>query len=328
MKRLFTLLTGICLVTILFAQPKTVLFLANPVPFDVGDGAYDQDMYDAIEGLGYVVTAEQISATSSVSGYDVVFASEAIPSADAGWPTYNTAPLPMVLGKVWAIKGPALGWVVGENDPVDYGNAADTVLVIAAGQEEHDLTCDLGDTIQIIAGGSAAAYVNFSVENPAGVTVVYKVRNEPDQHAIVTIDPGSTLNGKTLTSRVVIFGMHEYAYPYISDAGLTLLDNCLQYAISGMVDCTGPVEGINDINSFQAKVYPNPSSGLVNLKFNEFVSSATITIFAVDGRTIRTIPINNIEYTSLDLSDLSNGVYYINISGTNINSTQTISIQN
>jgi len=295
MKKFLTLLLGTLFVFVAFAQPKQVLYLTTPVPFASGPGLNDQCMFDIIEDLGYVVTPEEISATSSTTGFDCCFTSEAIQSAHSGWVTYKTAPLPMVMGKVWAIKSAALGWVAESGC---YNNSVDSIFQKVT---DHDITTGLDDEFQITVPGSTetaiGAWVNFDAENPAGVEVVYDMLDSAHMHAVVAIDAGSTLNGNTLSSNVAILG---------------ILDP----------------NSINDNDAVieTTTVYPNPSNGMVNIEFNH-VTSAQITILALDGRTIRTNDIYNVESTSLDLSDLNSGIYIINITGTDINYTQSICLQ-
>ena len=320
MKKFLTLLLGILFVFGAFAQPKEVLYLTTPVPFATGPGLNDQPMSDIIEALGYVVTPEQISATSSTTGFDCCFTSEAIPSGDGGWIAYKTAPMPMVMAKVFAIKSAALGWVA---EGGCYGNSPDSILQKV---NDHEICTGLDDEFQIsVPGcteGAIGAYVNFDAENPAGIEVVYDMLDSAHMHAVVAIAAGSTLNGNTLSSKVAILGIHQVVYDELNDNAARLTDNCLRW-VMGLAP-----NSINDNDAVIATttVYPNPSNGMVNIEFNH-VTSAQITILALDGRTIRTNDIYNVESTLLDLSDLNSGIYIINITGTDINYTQSICLQ-
>ena len=323
MKKFLTLLLGTLFVFVAFAQPKQVLYLTSAVPFETGDGHEDSSMYKIIEGLGYNVTPEIISATSSTTGYDCIFTSEAIPSGDGGWITYRTAPLPMVMGKTWAIRGSALAWVAEGTSGIDFGNSPDSIFQKVT---DHDITTGLDDEFQITVPGSTetdiGAFVNFDVESPAGIEVIYDILDSAHQHAVVAIAAGSTLNGNTLSNKVAIYGVHQVAYDELNDNAARLMDNCLRWAM-GLAP-----NSINDNDAVieTTTVYPNPSNGMVNIEFNQ-VTSAQITILALDGRTIRTSDIYNVESASLDLSDLNSGIYIINITGTDINYTQSICLQ-
>jgi len=321
MKKIFTLLLGTLLAVGVFAAPKTVLYLTTPVPFATGDNMNDQIMFDLIEGLGYIVTAEQITAGGTTEGYDAVFCSEAIPSGDGGWSTYSDAPLPMVACKVWATKASALGWITTENGGVDYGNSPDSMLVAV---DEHPIATGLDDPLKVITnnGGEAdaLAWVN-TADYPSGTTVVYSTEDDAAQSAVVAIDEGTVLNGHTLASPVVILGIHQNGFDALTEDAATLIDHCLKWVMGVEI---GNPDAINDNDLINTTVYPNPSTGMVNVRFDQFVTSAQLTITALDGRTIRTSDIYNAESVSLDLSDLTSGIYILNITGKDINYTQSI----
>jgi hypothetical protein len=332
MKKFFTLLCGAMFVMTAIAQPpKTVLYLADEMPFATGEGRHNQEMFDIISGLGYNVTAEAITAGGTTTGYDCIFASESPGSSSPGWPTYKEAPLPMVMGKVWAAKGPALGWFAGENSGTDYGNSIDSIFIKV---EDHEILTGLDDEFGIVNGGSTegaiGAFVNFTlVEDPAGVTVICKsegTEGKPDEeHTVVTVDKGSTLNGVTLANDVVILGIHQVVYDELNSNAIKLIDNCLKWAMGIPI---GEL-GIEDESAeLEINVYPNPSNtGMVNINFNQYVASAEVNILSLDGRTVRTDNIYNLESMNLDLSDLNSGIYILNITGTDITFTQSISIQ-
>jgi hypothetical protein len=335
MKKIFTLLLGVFITFgALFAAPKTVLYLSNAAnPFATGDNANDQIMFDLIESLGYIVTAEVIDLDGTDGTYDVAFTSEAIQSGDGGWKGgppdnpngWRIAPIPMVMAKVWAIKNTALNWIETENNPDDYGNSPDTIFV--AVDDEHPITTGLPDPLQVIENsgeGDNGAYVNAS-DFPSGANVVYSTQEGGEAEAtVVAIDAGTTLNTHQLENNVVILGIHQVAYDALAENTAKLIDNCLKWAMGE--DINDP-DAIDDNDLVNTTVYPNPSTGMVNVRFDQFITSAQLTITALDGRTIRTNDIYNAESVSLDLSDLTSGIYIMNIRGKDINYTQSISLQ-
>jgi hypothetical protein len=81
----------------------------------------------------------------------------------------------------------------------------------------------------------------------------------------------------------------------------------------------GDPVGTNDINkSVDVSIYPNPSSGIVNIKLPEDlkINNGFIQIFNTTGQLIlrNNMSRNNFE---LDLTDLTNGLYYLEIAGDN-----------
>ena len=69
----------------------------------------------------------------------------------------------------------------------------------------------------------------------------------------------------------------------------------------------GSVLGRNDFSSFSDfSVYPNPSNGIINIESKETIE--TIDILSLEGRKIKSC-----NETKIDLSELSNGIYLMQI---------------
>ena len=61
-------------------------------------------------------------------------------------------------------------------------------------------------------------------------------------------------------------------------------------------------------------IYPNPSNGIINIKTNDFEAS-TVSIFDLQGRQVKTVnQFNEVTNPSIDLSDLSKGIYNVIVS--------------
>lgn len=85
--------------------------------------------------------------------------------------------------------------------------------------------------------------------------------------------------------------------------------------------------GVNTIqNIYNAVVFPNPNAGLLNIDIGDYSGKYDITIFNSIGQQVLVMSnLNN--NSSVNLEKLSNGVYFINIKGENLNSNQKIVIQ-
>ena len=100
------------------------------------------------------------------------------------------------------------------------------------------------------------------------------------------------------------------------------LKNCTgsyRYGINGIVkDCEGYV-GINEhvVQNINFKVYPNPSTGFFYYEYNvdESNADATLTVIDMMGKTIIAGTVNTANAKGmLNLSELPNGIYFINLS--------------
>ena len=84
-----------------------------------------------------------------------------------------------------------------------------------------------------------------------------------------------------------------------------------------------PSVGINETASNTFKVYPNPTSDIVNIKFTD-ATNATISVMSLSGREVMTSVVNGTQ-ASFSTEGLSNGVYVIKVSnGTNIQMTKVV----
>jgi hypothetical protein len=79
-----------------------------------------------------------------------------------------------------------------------------------------------------------------------------------------------------------------------------------------------PILSVNEVeNTFGLSVYPNPANEVINVSLNKS-TNATISVVNVAGKVVKTSTINGLN-TSINASDLTNGVYYVTITdGTSI----------
>lgn len=74
------------------------------------------------------------------------------------------------------------------------------------------------------------------------------------------------------------------------------------------------VDGVLSMVTFQklgAKIYPNPTNGILTLEFNEFENSS-IKITDINSRVIQNQELSN-AFTTFDVSNLSAGIYFLQI---------------
>ncbi len=64
------------------------------------------------------------------------------------------------------------------------------------------------------------------------------------------------------------------------------------------------------------KVYPNPTSGLIEIESSVDLENATMEIYSLLGKKVKVIRLNN-KHSSVDLSDLSQGIYIYRVVNNN-----------
>lgn len=85
-----------------------------------------------------------------------------------------------------------------------------------------------------------------------------------------------------------------------------------------------PALSVNEKSVLQASVYPNPTKGIINIKLTENTSEKTIlNLYDIQGRNILSKESNNNE-ESLNIENLSNGIYMLSIQNGNLKTTKKI----
>jgi ligand-binding sensor domain-containing protein len=77
--------------------------------------------------------------------------------------------------------------------------------------------------------------------------------------------------------------------------------------------------------STSVSIFPNPSQGLLEISIPEWQTDARVSVYSIQGRLIETSALKN-KLNSLDISNVSAGIYIIKITGANLNFQSRISI--
>lgn len=123
------------------------------------------------------------------------------------------------------------------------------------------------------------------------------------------------------SNNMYIFGSYR-AQATFSPFSLTVAGGSDLYIARYGVNTTGIIEASNNKTML---VYPNPSNGLVTLSFND-AGEYQVKIYDVRGICVVNETITTLK-TQLDLSNLSNGVYFLNANGADKNFQQKLIIQ-
>lgn len=84
------------------------------------------------------------------------------------------------------------------------------------------------------------------------------------------------------------------------------------------------LSGLENYNSSNISIYPNPSSGYITVRLGQNISNANIFVFDIMGRIVKKQSINNRINTILDFSEIP-GLYFVKIS-TNEGVEKTIKV--
>jgi PKD repeat protein len=91
-----------------------------------------------------------------------------------------------------------------------------------------------------------------------------------------------------------------------------------------LIDLVG-IEGI--VNNDMISVYPNPSNGEFNISVNNPKSDLEINIVNLIGETVTSVEVNNIKSVyNVDMSNFSNGVYFVQVSNGEFTAVKKITL--
>lgn len=71
--------------------------------------------------------------------------------------------------------------------------------------------------------------------------------------------------------------------------------------------------GVNDAFARKFSAYPNPANNVVNISNNDNITLTNVAINDINGRTVKTMKVNNLSEVQMDVTELSAGVYFMNI---------------
>jgi hypothetical protein len=116
---------------------------------------------------------------------------------------------------------------------------------------------------------------------------------------------GSGVNGNQFDPSLTFVGESTIGYSYTDFNGCSnLVNESIAVEICALLS--------NSDKSKSFHVYPNPSSGLLNIQLQEWCSFAEISIFSIDGQLIAQKQLNDTTQ-SFDFSLLPSGVYRIQL---------------
>lgn len=74
------------------------------------------------------------------------------------------------------------------------------------------------------------------------------------------------------------------------------------------------VAGVNQNLASKLSVYPNPANNVVNIDNNENILVSAVSIVDLNGRTVKSVKFDGVSNAQINISDLSSGMYMMNIS--------------
>lgn len=163
------------------------------------------------------------------------------------------------------------------------------------------ISCSTTATIQIMT------HPAFTVTANAGSALPICIGEK-----ITLTGGGASTYTWTSNSALVLMGNPVNAYPQLTTTYTvtgTNSNGCKKTA--SLTQTVNECVGLKEVQASQSHVFPNPTNGVLNLEFST-ASLKTLQISDMSGRVIKTISTSN-QAEILDLSDLANGIYFLNV---------------
>jgi hypothetical protein len=106
---------------------------------------------------------------------------------------------------------------------------------------------------------------------------------------------------------------------------LDLTDNTWYYTTSTpMVRMNFSPANVEEVNSVNLSVYPNPASDVITV--SSTLTEGTITVTDVAGKLVKSTELNGLS-TTINTTGLNNGVYYVTVSNGSVTSTEKVVVK-
>lgn len=121
------------------------------------------------------------------------------------------------------------------------------------------------------------------------------------------------------TSDLPIFTLTDVVFKFTGE-----VDNIGQYTIVLSYEDPSTV-GLSSNKLSSTKIYPNPVSSKLNIELPSTVESANVSITDAQGRSVLVSSVNGV--SSVDVSTLREGIYFVNIDNENYSITKRVMIK-
>ncbi|NBL64192.1 T9SS type A sorting domain-containing protein [Flavobacterium sp. NST-5] len=286
---------------------------ATPATGSVGATVYTAEATGLMAGTVYYAyvrsrcNATDVSAWTAATTFSTTFAPAAVPYAygfevDGGWTLFNAG-----AGNNWGLFAASAAGVIptaaeGNNYAGYQYNAA---APANAWLFSRRISMNAGVTYDI-----AFKYRVASATYPEGLIV--KIGNDATVAAQTTeLFSNTSITTTTWTQATASFtapttGSYNVGFNCVSAADMYLL---------AVDDFAVTLNLSNEkFTSNTLTVHPNPSNGIINISNSADVLLSNIAVMDINGRTVKNVSLNNVSEAQINISDLSAGVYMMNIS--------------
>lgn len=200
---------------------------------------------------------------------------------------------------------------IGINDPVDDVEVYNNVLYISSGGSEKIIKFDLSAASPVPVEYLNTTELNFNKGIFITSTGYLYITNAHEIEKINVNNPTGTVDfvGNQTTYQDTFNGN-----PYLANfRDVVLIGNTLYMTLEEqgrILKITNATLGTSDFSSENMKMYPNPTSSILNLNFSNEVSINNIKVIDVTGKTVLQ---QNQNFSQINVEKLTNGLYTIEV---------------
>ncbi len=185
-------------------------------------------------------------------------------------------------------------------------SSCNAIFYDASGETNYNDNTDYAKTIFPAAGAQSVkvSFSQFDLEDESSCSYDYMLIYDGPDGSAPYIGTYCGLNSPgTITST---HPSGALTFIFHSDAGVNMS------GWKAVISCEG-ISGVKNNSLAQFSVFPNPSAGVYNVRFNNRIDNGGMTVTDVVGKQVYQSTVDAKENISLDLSSLPNGMYFLNM---------------
>ena len=162
-------------------------------------------------------------------------------------------------------------------------------------------------------GFAAQTMVRWETFNDPGVSITDNYYDETTLQGMVDITTNFDPNW---------VGLYSICYSVTDPSGNT------SYAVCRTIHVQDNTSSLDNVSDIQIRAYPNPSRGIVTIESEALVGGETIVVRDMSGKEVATFNLSGVGFAEINLSNMSEGMYFLHVTGNQLNKVIKIQIEN
>lgn len=206
-------------------------------------------------------------------------------------------------------------WVVMDNLAVANYNAGDDFLYYGYNSYIPFIVCSVSNVSIVNVGGINAKVAFTNTNFIDGGSAVEGVGNLTGTCATAQIFDISSTSDERIHCYSKQGQVTSFFNNYTLGANYVFFVNCDSFPVANRQGLDSQVFTKNEI-----QIYPNPTKNIINIELNRDVRETMVKVIDVQGRILQDVFFNGSKI-SLDLKDYNKGVYFVNITNSEMQQT-------